>query len=252
MMTLRKRYKRYAGGGGLLEGTNPATLLSLLGQTADSLDAGDQFGRQHTATTLLKGASSGASIGTAIAPGIGTAIGAGAGLVGGFFADRKNKQISQQAGFHQQLIQDQMTRNRSASIIGNNPALVSGKPGEQYYASGGFLKNRYYDSVKASGGTLSPLSSDSAEVEGPSHEQGGVDLPQYNSEVEGGETIQDDYVFSKRLGFADRHKKLARAVGKIEKKPSTPDRINALKALNEQIEDLQQKQEQVRQQFNLQ
>lgn len=250
MMTLRKRYNRYAAGGGLMD--NMPQLLAMLGQSADSIDPGNQYGTQSTATTLLKGAASGASLGTSIAPGIGTAVGAGAGLLTGYLTDKKNKQISQQAGFHRQLIQDQMARNRSSAIIGNNPALVSGQPGEQFYASGGFLKNRYYDSVKASGGTLNALSSDSAEVEGPSHEQGGVDLPQYNSELEGGETIQDDYVFSKRLGFADRHKKLARAVGKIEQKPATPDRVNALKALNEQIEQLQQKQEQVRQQYNLQ
>lgn len=246
-MSIVKRYRRkYDLGGDLPQ------LLALLGQSANSIDSGNQYGAQSTATNLLKGASTGASIGTSIAPGIGTGIGAGVGLLGGLVMDRKGKQISQQAGFHNQLAQDQMIRNRSSAIIGNNPALVSGQPGEEFYASGGFLKDRYYSNVKAVGGKLNPMSSDSAEVEGPSHEQGGVELPQYDSELEGGESIQDDYVFSKRLGFADRHKKLAKAIGKIEQKPATPDRVNALKSMNQQVQSLQQLQEQIRQQNNLQ
>jgi hypothetical protein len=227
-------------------------IMSMLGQGANAMDQGTPTSAPSTASTLIKGAASGASLGTSIAPGIGTAIGAGAGLITGLITDRKNKQIAQRAGFHQQLLQEQMIRNNSAAVIGNNPALVTGQPGEEFYASGGFLKNRYYDSVKAVGGNLNSMSASSAEVQGPSHEQGGVDLPQYNSELEGGESIQGDYVFSKRLGFADVHKKLAKAVGKIEKKPATADRINALNSLNNRIQSLQQLQEQIRQQNNLQ
>jgi hypothetical protein len=249
-MTLRKRYKQYAIGGNLMESL--PQILSLVGQGANAMDQGSPTSAPSTASTLLKGTASGASLGTSIAPGIGTAIGAGAGLLTGFLTDRKNKQVAQQAGFHQQLLKDQMIRNNSAAVIGNNPALVTGQPGEEFYASGGFLKNRYYDNVKAVGGQLNPMSTNSAEVQGPSHEQGGVDLPAYNSELEGGESIQNDYVFSKRLGFADVHKKLAKAIGKIEQKPTTPDRVNALNSLNNRIQSLQQLQEQIRQQNNLQ
>lgn len=246
-MTLRKRYKRYADGGNIPGGIQ---LLSLLGQTADSVDPGNLYGRQSTATNIVKGVSSGASIGSMFGP-VGTGIGAGAGAIYGAINARKQKELENQAIFHESLLRQQQELNRSSAVIGNNPALVTGQPGEEFYATGGFLKNRYYDTVKASGGKLQSLSSNSAEVIGPSHEQGGVDLPAYNSELEGGETLQDDYVFSERLGFAQLHKKLARAIGKIENKPTTPDRVNALKSLNKQVQSLKQLQEQVRQQYNL-
>jgi hypothetical protein len=246
-MTLKKRYyKKYFTGGDM------SSILGLVGNTANSIDPGNEYGKQSTTTNLLKGASTGAQLGTMIAPGIGTAIGAGAGLIGGFFMDKKQKKQQQQMQFNEGLMKQQQELNRSAAVIGNNPALVTGNPGTEFYASGGFLKNRYYDKIKASGGEIKSMSSDSAEVQGPSHEQGGVDLPQYQSELEGGESIQDDYVFSDRLGFAKIHKKLAKAVGKIEQKPSTPDRLNALKNMNGRIGELKQLQEMIRQQNNLQ
>lgn len=245
-MILNRKYRKYFGGGDMSQ------LLGMVGGVANSLDPGNEYGRQSTGTTLLKAAGTGAQLGTTIAPGIGTAIGAGVGTLAGLFMDKKAKKQEQQMRFNQGLMKQQQELNRSAAIIGNNPALVTGQPGVEFYESGGFLKNRYYDNIKASGGTIKSMSSNSAEVQGPSHENGGVDLPQYQSELEGGESIQDDYVFSDRLGFADTHKKLAKAVGKIEKKPATADRLNALKSMNARIQQLQQLQELVRQQNNLQ
>lgn len=246
-MTLKQRYyKKYFAGGDL------GSIIGLLGNTANSLDPGNEYGKQSTATNLMKGAATGAQLGTAIAPGLGTAIGASAGLIGGFFMDKKQKKQQEQMQFNQSLMKQQQELNRSAAVIGNNPALVTGQPGTEFYKSGGFLKNRYYDKIYASGGQIKSMSSSSAEVQGPSHENGGVDLPQYQSELEGGESIQNDYVFSDRLGFAPIHKRLAKTIGKIEQKPATPDRLNALKSLNQRVQELQQLQEMVRQQNNLQ
>lgn len=245
-MRLKTRYKQYLTGGDLTQ------VLSLLGPTVDSLDPGNAYGRQHTATTALKGALSGAAAGTSIMPGIGTLAGGAVGALTGFISGNQARKQEEAMRFNQSLMERDQQLKRSAAVIAADPALVTGNRGAEFYAHGGQLKKSYYNSVKAVGGSLRPLSSNSAEVVGPSHQQGGVDLPQYNSEVEGGETLQGDYVFSDRLGFARRHRQLAKAIGKIEEKPATPDRINSLRRLHQSVENLKALQEQIRTQNNLQ
>lgn len=115
-----------------------------------------------------------------------------------------------------------------------------------YAANGGRISRKY-----RTGGTLVQKSSDGVEVQGPSHAQGGVKVPGTRAEVEGGETIKDDYVFSKDLGFADMHKPLMTAKGKIEKKPATPDRINAIKMITRQENMLKASQEAFKKQNNI-
>jgi len=83
-----------------------------------------------------------------------------------------------------------------------------------------------------SGGKAKALSSDNAELQGNSHAEGGIDIPDTGAEVEGGETTKGNYVFSKKLGFAAVHKPLAVAKGKIEKKPPTAERVSSIKRLN--------------------
>lgn len=108
----------------------------------------------------------------------------------------------------------------------------------------------------ATGGSLldnfKRTSSSTAEVHGPSHENGGVPVPGMNAEVEGGETLAGDYVFSDELGFAKLHKPIALAKGKIEKKPATRERLNTLKLLNEKENNLKLMQEYVKSKNNLQ
>lgn len=262
-MSLKKRYyRKYANGSNLFmneeddmkarKSQGLAAGLAIASGGLDILDQGNQYGRQTTTTTALKGALSGASLGTSIAPGIGTIAGAILGGGAGLLAGRKAKKAEETALFNKSLQEQQDQLNRSAAALSADPALVTGRPGAELYANGGTLKGKYYDAVQASGGNLKPLSSNAAQVQGPSHEQGGVELPQFQSEVEGKETIQNNYVFSDRLGFAARHKKLAAAMGKIEQKPATPDRINAMKALQSQIQSLANQQEQIRSQYNLQ
>lgn len=240
-MTLRKKYKnkKYAGGGGMT-GADPYAGLIQLGQQTqgalvDTVFKENEFGHQSAYGQALKGNS---QLGTI-------------GAVTGYIRGRKQEKEDKMARANGILSNQQSELRRTASILSTDPALVTGYQGAEYYASGGFLKNRYYRNVKAEGGTLDPMSSDSAEVQGPSHQQGGVELPQYGSELEGGETIQDDYVFSQRLGFAQQHKKLAKAIGKVEQKPATPERINSLKLMYRSVENLKQQQEAIRQQFNL-
>lgn len=114
------------------------------------------------------------------------------------------------------------------------------KPLRQLVAGGSLLDN------------FKRTSSSTAEVHGPSHEQGGVPVPGMNAEVEGGETLAGDYVFSDELGFAKLHKPIALAKGKIEKKPATRERLNTLKLLNEKENNLKLMQEYVKSKNNLQ
>lgn len=114
-----------------------------------------------------------------------------------------------------------------------------------YAKYGGKISTKYLN-----GGSLTPLSSDSVEVEGNSHEQGGVKLSP-EIEVEGKETINDDFVFSDELGFAARHKPIARAIGKMEKKVPNNITNNTINILKKKEEALKQEQEQVKQMLGL-
>ena len=124
----------------------------------------------------------------------------------------------------------------------------------EYYSQQGLIKHQYGGSLGeqfAKSKDMTKLSNNSVEVHGRSHAQGGVDVPGTNSEVERGETIADDYVFSKELGFADLHKPIAKAKGKIEEKPATRERVNSLRLLMEREEKLKKQQELMKQQLNL-
>ncbi len=98
----------------------------------------------------------------------------------------------------------------------------------------------------ALGGKLTRLASDIYEVDGNKHSQGGVKLPEQGIELEGDETVSGDYVFSDYLGFADRHKKIAKQLGKIEQKPLTRATRVSVEILRKKEEALKQEQEQVR------
>ena len=102
-------------------------------------------------------------------------------------------------------------------------------------ATGGPLETSYREK-KADGGKLVQQSSDGVEVQGHTHAQGGVQIP--GAEVEGGETIKDDFVYSAQLGFAQKHKPLMVAKGKIEQKPASPERINALRIIEQKEQQL--------------
>ncbi len=95
----------------------------------------------------------------------------------------------------------------------------------------------------ALGGKLNKLNSNTVEVEGQTHEEGGVKLPSVGAEVEDKETIAGNYVFSDELGFASKHKKIAKQIGKIEKKPTNRETISSLNLLRKKEHNLKQQQE---------
>jgi hypothetical protein len=125
-----------------------------------------------------------------------------------------------------------------------DPIQVQGFEGSNYYRSGGQLLP--YKAM--SGGSMSPLNSEAVEIQGNSHEQGGVQLDN-GAEVEGNETISEDYVFSDQLGFAALHKPIAKAIGQIEQKPVTEARKNSLILLKDKENRLKQLQELVKSQL---
>ena len=106
--------------------------------------------------------------------------------------------------------------------------------------------------VIAENGEVAPLSSTAVEFQGPSHEEGGIQIPSRQAEVEGEETAAGDYVLSERLGFAKAHKKLATAQGKIEAKALSPERVNSLKLIADKTNQLKQSQEFLKLRLNLQ
>lgn len=234
-MSLKRRYKQYLAGGPVDPLSAVAMAQQLGTSLVDTLAPTNEFGHQGAIASALKGNMQLGTIGGVL----------------GYINGRKQQQEDKLNRFRGAYDARNQQYARSGAIISADPALVTGYQGAELYADGGFLKKSYYDTIRAEGGTLKALSKTSAEVRGPSHAAGGVDLPAYSSELEGGETLQGDYVFSKRLGFAQQHKKLASAIGKIERKPATAERINSLKRLYQGIEDLKQQQEAIRQQYNL-
>lgn len=242
---LASRYKRYANGGWTDEKQSRMESGIGLGSTAvamiDGLVKPNEYGRKPTGMVALGGAAKGAQMGAKLGPLgaiAGGVIGGGLGLLKGI----KDKKIEDNLRVQEGLNRDSMIRMRSAAALAADPTLQYGDQNATgYYAKGGYLSRGY---MKAAGGYLKPMSSEAVEVKGPSHENGGVQLPEQQAEVEGGETIHNDFVFSDKLGFADDHKKIARAIGKIESKGAlTPERNNAIKRLEERQETLKLSQE---------
>ncbi len=106
-----------------------------------------------------------------------------------------------------------------------------------------FAQNAAKWNHKANGGTIEPLSSEDVKVNGPSHDAGGVKFPSKGVELEGGETVNDNFVFSKKLGFAKPAEKIARALGKVEARPDNPINVSTANALKRKTEILKGQQE---------
>jgi len=101
------------------------------------------------------------------------------------------------------------------------------------------------------GGTATPLNDSAAQFNGPSHEEGGIQIPGKSAEVEGKETTNGDYVFSEQLGFAKLHKPIAKAIGVIEKKTLSPERVASIQYLKGRENNLKLSQEYVKQMYGL-
>lgn len=247
------RKSKYGEGGGLSSLSNMAgTVFSTAGNVADALNPPNKYGTQSMGTNIMKNAGSFAAMGSQFGP-AGTAIGAGVGIVKGVldgFAQKKAQRIAE----GREKFGNQLTNlSKYEAAAASDPNAATGRLGAQYFAHGGSMgandsKSIYSEYIKqrAKGGSLSRLSSETVEVKGPSHAGGGVELPGGN-EVEGKETIKGDYVFSERLGFAQLHKPLAKAIGQLEQKAPTSITTNSLRRLRQKEDALMLLQEHVRQ-----
>jgi hypothetical protein len=242
------RYKKYGTGGnpdlamGIGEGA------AIVGQMSSVFGQPNRYGKSSLTSNVLGNAGNLAAAGAAFGP-WGAAVGGAAGLVTGLLkngAQRKQEDRIKQQERDQQQQQDQQ---QSAATLAGNPNALTGFKGVSYYAAGGPLAAGYLN--KSQGGTAKPLSSTATEIQGPSHTDGGVKFPDAGAELEGGETTDGSYVFSKQLGFAQVHKPIARAIGKIEGKVMSPERINSLKLLREKENQLKTSQEFVRKLYKL-
>ena len=253
----RHSYKKYNYGGDSAqeekEGVNGAQMIAGLTPLAtgfiDALSPGNEYGRQRTGTVAAKGLLNGAAAGTPFGlPGvlIGGALGGLTGLISGNRAKKEEKKALYQQSIQQKIAEN----NRMGAQLAANPSLYQGYYDAQYYANGGTLPNTTMQQPIV-GGQTTQQSSDGVSIIGNTHQQGGVKFPAMGVEVENGETIKDNYVFSKTLGFADLHKPIMALKGKIEKKPFTPDRINAIKLLNARENKLMLSQEFLKQKFGL-
>jgi hypothetical protein len=101
--------------------------------------------------------------------------------------------------------------------------------------------NQSEGAIYKTGGKLLPLNSDTVEVEGATHEQGGVKIP--GAELEDEETVAGDFVFSDYLGFAEKHKPIAKQIGILEKKPLNRERRVTMEILRKKEAALKQQQE---------
>jgi hypothetical protein len=137
----------------------------------------------------------------------------------------------------------------------------------EYYRNGGSMGN----TPKLADG-FKQISNNAVDVVGPTHEQGGVDVPGTNKEVEGGgiskngydlpgEVIMKDdagdYVFSDKLKpdgkqtFAELYRSLSKKKNALESQPTTQARVNSIKRVIQREQGLKMKQERMRQFLNL-
>lgn len=253
------------------------TVGSIGSGVIDATSPYDQFGYQSKGATIgksaLSGAETGAEIGSII-PGVGTLVGAGVGLVAGSISGiikGASNDVKEKNAMDTSLVKTLQSQTaRSNAELGANPELSTGFKNSTYFKTGGqmgrfvscklggpmggnaFNPNRSpLNDLITSGGHAKKLSSNNAEIIGKSHAQGGVQVPGLNSEVEGGETTKDNFVFSKALGFAQAHKPIAVSKGKIEKKVQTKERVNSLQRLSKRENDLAATQEQFKKQLGI-
>jgi hypothetical protein len=240
----------------------------------DATNQPNEFGHQSVGSSVGKGALSGAALGTSILPGWGTAVGAVAGAAVGLINGKKNQHSDQAMRQAMQQKQQQNELSYSRSVLAADPGKLVGYGDSQMFAKGGTMLGRrstfgmkkyaYGGTIEnhtqelnpitemaIKGGDAKKLSRDNTLIVGPSHEQGGVSIPALGSELEGGETTKDNFVFSKRLGFAQLHKPIAIAKGKIELKPQTKERLNSMKLLNDREGLLANQQESLKQMMGI-
>lgn len=228
----------------------------------DSVVQGDPLtGRKSIGSSIGSGALQGAATGTSILPGWGTLIGAVVGAAAGWIGGGAKRRKARAALANDVNMGKMNAQNYSAAQVAADPSLVEGYRNAGYYGKyGGKITQFAHTGTSVSapmasmfmnGGRAKSLSSETAELVGRLHSKGGIDIPSMNAELEGGETVKGDYVFSSKLGFASAHKPIARAKGRIEGKPATRERINTLRRLSDRENSMVLAQEFIKNRYNL-
>lgn len=250
-MYLSKNYKKYKEGGDLMNGLG--TGFQLAGALGDMFPE-DEMGRKPLASSMLSSAAKFGQIGAGFGPVgaiAGGVLGAGIGLFTNKAQKRKNEQLKNERAWTEYATSVQTERSRSQAALAANPSLIYGNSDATYYKNGGTLTSAFLNDPQIAGGRVKRLSHNTAQLEGNTHDEGGIQLPSSGVELEDQETIHNDYVFSSVLGFAKEHKTLASAAGKIEAKPHTKERANALERINQRTENLKLTQEFVKAQLGV-
>lgn len=247
------------------------TIGSMGSGVLDAVDSPDEDGVRSGAGAGISGALSMASAGAALGP-WGIAGGAVLGFLTGIggnskakqeAADRKIRKTKQINESYQDEVKSKIASN--PNLVGNANAsmyklggTIKGKPARKFALQGTVLGN--YRAVKSllpniainpnkmlkDGGIIPIGDNGRAEVVGPKHEDGGVKIPELGVELEGEETLKDNFVFSEELGFADKHKKIAKGIANAEK-DNTPLARYTKNLLEDKEQALMQEQEELKQ-----
>lgn len=253
--------------------SNIAAIAGASSGLIQAVDPGDEDGVQSTAGAGLSGVASGVAAGAALGP-VGMV---GMGILGGvtsLISNGKRANEAEQRRLKRNRDYNERADKEIATKVAIDPTLV-GDSNATMYKNGGTLKGKpagkfalqgtlagYYRGVRSQvpsiaitpnrmmedGGIIPVDIEGRAVVEGPSHEEGGIKVPELGVELEGGETLDGDFVFSEELGFADRHKKIMKAM-KATEKDDSPLARNTRKKLAEQEEKLKAHQEMLKKQM---
>lgn len=247
------------------------TIGSMGSGVLDAVDSTDEDGVRSGLGAGLSGALSMGAAGASLGP-WGAAGGAVLGLITGLTKNSKAKQEAKTRKLTKkkqinEKYQDEINAKIAAdpTSVGNADATMyrlggtlKGKPAGKFALKGTVLGN--YRAVKSllpniainpnkmmkDGGIIPIGDGGRAEVVGPKHEKGGVKIPELGVELEGEETLKDNFVFSEELGFADKHKKIAKGIANAEK-DNTPLSRYTKNLLEDKEQALMQEQEELKQ-----
>lgn len=193
-------------------------------------DKPNEYGRSSVFSSTLKATTSGGQLGMTLGGPVGAGIGAGVGAITGLLTgiSARNKERDMETRSANAALE--LKKMEGANFAASNPEEIFGNKYGSYFKRGGKL------SSYSTGGDITAMkkvNSTGVEFNGPSHEQGGIKVA--GAEVEGGETMAQGedgvYVMSNMGGISNTHRDIMRRIGKVERKPMTPERINTLKRL---------------------
>lgn len=246
-MKNRKRYKKMNTGGSISPDVAFAVGDSIASLMSSSSERGTSMMGEDLGLALQ-----GAKLGLTVGGPAGAAIAGTAGYVASpFIRQARDKKLKKAREDQENTI---AAYEKDLKLIKDRDALsrfpTRGKQTTVQFKNGGSL-NKYVN-----GGKLSEISSDTIEVSGNSHSNGGVTLDSIGVELEGGETIantsSEPFVFSEELGFAKKHKKIANMKKKLEDKKQDKLTKNAIDRLNSREEKLMVEQETLKSLLGLQ